>query len=35
MVGGQYLIRQGIGGGFDSDLGVVTKDINGWTFGAL
>ena len=33
--GGKYLIRQGIGGkGFGLDLGVVTKEINGWTFGA-
>jgi len=33
--GGQYLIRQGIGGkGFGLDLGLVTKEINGWTFGA-
>ena len=33
--GGQYLIRQGIGGkGFGLDLGLVTKEMNGWTFGA-
>jgi len=33
--GGNYLIRQGIGGkGFGLDLGVVSKEINGWTFGA-
>ena len=33
--GGKYLIRQGIGGkGFGLDLGMVTKEINGWTFGA-
>ena len=33
--GGKYLIRQGIGGkGFGLDLGVVSKEINGWTFGA-
>jgi len=32
--GGQYLIRQGIGGkGFGLDLGLVTKEMNGWTFG--
>ena len=33
--GGKYLIRQGIGGkGFGLDLGMITKEINGWTFGA-
>ena len=33
--GGKYLIRQGIGGkGFGLDLGMVTREINGWTFGA-
>ena len=33
--GGEYLIRQGIGGrGFGLDLGMVTRQINGWTFGA-
>ena len=33
--GGKYLIRQGIGGkGFGLDLGLITKEINGWSFGA-
>ena len=31
---GKYLFRQGIGGkGFGLDLGLVTKEINDWTFG--
>ncbi|MEC7855317.1 MAG: hypothetical protein VYC61_01125, partial [Candidatus Neomarinimicrobiota bacterium] len=33
--GGKYLIRQGIGGkGFGLDLGIITKEINGWSLGA-
>ena len=32
---GKYIIRQGVGGsGFGLDIGVVSKPINGWTFGA-
>ena len=32
---GEYIIRQGVGGaGFGLDIGVVSKPINGWKFGA-
>ena len=32
---GKYVIRQGVGGsGYGLDIGVVSKPINGWTFGA-
>lgn len=32
---GQYIIRQGVGGsGFGVDIGVVSRPINGWQFGA-
>ena len=32
---GRYIIRQGVGGsGYGLDIGVVSKPINGWTFGA-
>ena len=32
---GKYIIRQGVGGaGFGVDIGVVSKPLNGWKFGA-